>query len=163
MTVARPVVLDNTVLSNLARVARTDLIDRLWSQSACTTPAVMKEYAAGVESGVLPQGCWSELFVTEVTEEEDLTRRALPSRLGEGEKSCIAVARHRDHVLVTDDLDARKAASLIGIPTTGTIGVLVLCVKQGMISLAEGNSLLQLLIDQGYRAPVDKLDTLVLQ
>ena len=155
------VVLDNTILSNLARVGRADLIGQLWAETACTTVAVMKEHAAAVESGVHPQGSWAGLFVTELTEEEEVTRAALPPRLGQGERACIAVARHRKGVLVTDDLDARKTATRMEVAVTGTVGVLVLCVQQGLISLGEGNDLLKRMIDGTYRAPVDRLDGLL--
>ncbi len=158
---AQPIVLDNTILNNLARVGGTDLIVRLWGEEACTTVAVMKEYVAGVDRGLLPRGAWSELSVIELTDEEEAICQALPPKLGEGETSCIAVAQQRDGVLVTDDLDARKTAASMDLPTTGTIGALVLSVKQGLISLDEGNRLLKLMIERDYRAPVDKLDALV--
>jgi len=159
--VKRPVVLDNTILSNLARVGRADLVERIWGKNAHTTPKVMKEHSAGVESGILPLGSWSGLVATELTKEERETYRALSSRLGEGERSCIAVVQHRGGILVTDDRDARTAAKARSLPTTGTVGVLVLAVKRGLMSLEEGNALLQLMIDRDYRAPVEKLDPLV--
>lgn len=46
-----PILLDNTVLSNLALVGEVGLVQRLWPRQACTTPQVLEEYSQGVESG----------------------------------------------------------------------------------------------------------------
>lgn len=158
---AKPVVLDNTVLSNFALVGRADLVKRLWAEAAGTTQSVMDEHLVGVKSGRVPGGSWTDLAIIELTEEERATRGELPSRLGAGESTCLAVARHRQRVLVTDDLHARKIARKMGIPTTGTVGVLALSVKQGLMSLDEGNRLLKQMIEQNYRSPVEELDDLL--
>jgi hypothetical protein len=54
----RPVVLDNTVLTNLAVVDRADLVKRLWPKAACTTPAIFDEYRVGAVSGLVPADAW---------------------------------------------------------------------------------------------------------
>ena len=59
--VTRPVLLDNTVLTNLALVGRPELVTSLWPLRACTTPAVWKEYYKAVTYGLLPGGTWSRL------------------------------------------------------------------------------------------------------
>ncbi|MCP3962990.1 MAG: DUF3368 domain-containing protein [bacterium] len=158
---AQSVVLDNTVLSNLAKVGRPDLVVRLWGDAACTTAVVIGEYRAGVERGRVPAEAWNDLTVVELTDEENKTAEELPPSLGAGEKSCLAIAHHRGKVIVTDDLDARKAASRLGLSTTGTVGILGLCVKNGVLSLKEGNQLLDVMIVQGYRAPVTKLEEIL--
>ena len=56
---SRPVLLDNTVLSNLALPGRDDLPFRLWGEAAATTTAASRaEYQAGVEAGLIPRSCW---------------------------------------------------------------------------------------------------------
>jgi predicted nucleic acid-binding protein len=47
------------------------------------------------------------------------------------------------------------------IPFTGTLGILAILVKQQKITLIEGNSWLQQMIDTGYHSPMLKLDELV--
>jgi predicted nucleic acid-binding protein len=106
----RPVVLDNTVLSNFASVRRADLVLRLWSEAVCTTPAAFTEYEAGVAGGSLPRNAWAGLSILAPTEEETAFAAGLSSRLGVGERTCISVALHRQGLLVSDDLDARKVA-----------------------------------------------------
>jgi hypothetical protein len=51
--VHRLAVLDNTVLTNFAIVGRDNLPLLLWP-GACTTPAALGEYRAGVATGALP-------------------------------------------------------------------------------------------------------------
>ncbi len=157
----RPVVLDNTVLSNFARVGKTDLVAELWGNAAFTTPEVMNEYARGVKKKLFPPDAWIELSIAEPSAEEMAFYQTLPSSLGVGEKSCISIAHHRRMVLATDDLDARKAAIKLDLATTGTIGILVLCIRQGLLSLDQGDEVLDLMIDRNYHSPVKDLAQLL--
>ena len=122
---AQRVLLDNTVLSNFALVGRTELVMDLWPD-ACTTPAVKAEYAAGSEVRDLPSDVWEGLKVLTLTPKEKAFAAHLHQRLGAGERSCIAVAHHRSGLFVSDDYDARREAQALQIPTTGTIGILLL-------------------------------------
>jgi predicted nucleic acid-binding protein len=65
----RPVLLDNTVLTNFALVGQTDLVTYLWGAAVSTTSAVMAEYQAGVAGGLLPPEAWAHLPVLTLTEE----------------------------------------------------------------------------------------------
>jgi predicted nucleic acid-binding protein len=160
-TIEDPVLLDNTVLSNLALVDHAQLATRLWPDRACTTSQALDEYEMGVAGGVVPGEAWCDLKVVTLTEEESIFASRLSSRLAAGERSCLAVAAHRHGLLVSDDLDARRTARDLGIPTTGTVGILVLCVQHGYLSREEENDLLTEMIRLGYRSPVDRLDLLI--
>lgn len=108
-------------------------------------------------------GCCRRLSgpsVLTLTEEETAFAVGLLSRLGAGERTCLSVAFHRQGLLVCSDLDARKVARQYGVPTTGTIGILVACVQHDLLSHDEANALLMDLIAAGYRAPVDNLVSL---
>lgn len=67
----RPVLLDNTILTNFALVGRAELVTRLWPTAACTTAAVVAEYGVGVAEGLLPADAWADLSVVELTGEEE--------------------------------------------------------------------------------------------
>lgn len=157
---AKSVLLDNTVLSNFALVGRTDLVIALWA-GACTTPAVMAEYDAGTKIGEVPVGTWEILRVITLTPVETEFATRLHTRLGAGERSCIAVAYHRNGLFVSDDYDARREAQALEIPTTGTIGILLLNIQQERITVAVGNDLLDQLIHLGYRSPIRELGELL--
>lgn len=66
----QPVILDNTVLTNLALVGRADLVTHLWPATACTTPSVLDEYRSGAVGGWVPADAWAHLTVVTMTEEE---------------------------------------------------------------------------------------------
>jgi predicted nucleic acid-binding protein len=119
-----PVVLDNTVLTNLAVVDRADLVKRLWPKTACTTPAMLDEYRAGAVSGSVPADAWVDLAVVTLSEEETSLTTSFSTRLGAGERSCLAVAVCRGGLLASDDLDACRIARQQNVPLTGTVGIL---------------------------------------
>ena len=157
----RLVLLDNTVLTNLALVNRVDLVIRFWGGAACTTASVIAEYQIGVQSGLLPADAWAGLPVLTCTEDETAFEASLPPRLGAGERTCLAVAVRRHGLLVTDDLDARNAAREHHVPVTGTVGVLVACVRQGHLSRQQANALLLDMTAAGFRSPVTDLGQLL--
>ena len=157
----RPVLLDNTVLTNLALVSRADLVMRLWPTTACTTPAVLAEYDAGAVSRSLPPDAWVDLPIVTLTREEATLVSALPARLGAGERTCLAVAVHRRGLLASDDMDARRAVRQHSVSVTGTVGILVLCVQQGYLARGQADALLSEMIALGYRSPVASLDGLI--
>jgi predicted nucleic acid-binding protein len=156
-----PVILDNTVLTNLALVGAIDLVFHLWPDRAVTTAAVLQEYRAAADIGLLPAHAWADLIVVEMTSQEETLASTFSSRLGVGERSCLAVAHSRGGLLVSDDADARDVAKRLGVVVSGTLGVLVLAVRRSLLTLAEANELLGDMIDAGYRSPMTRLDNLV--
>lgn len=160
-SITRPVLLDNTVLTNFALVGRTDLAMRLWPATACTTAAVLAEYGAGVAAGLLPPTAWDRLPVATLTEEEAHFAASLPPKLGAGERTCLAIAVHRRGLLASDDRDARRIAQKHDVATTGTIGILVLCVQQNYLSLEQADALLAEMVALGYRSPVSSMGSLL--
>ena len=156
-----PILLDNTVLSNLALVGEMDLVCRLWAGRIATTPDVLDEYEAAARAGLLPPRVWADLPLVELTPQEAATSETFSERLGAGERTCLAVAHSRGGIFASDDADARAAARRLGVPVTGTLGVLVVAVRRGLLTLAQANGLLADMIAAGYRSPLDRLDELV--
>jgi len=156
-----PVLLDNTVLTNFALVGEARLVKHLWATRACTTPAALDEYEAGAASGMVPAEAWADLPLVTLTEQELAFAAGLSLRLGVGERTCMAVAFHRQGLLASDDLDARRVAEAYGISVTGTVGILVLCVRQHHLSQGRAEALLEDMIARGYRSPVTGLGDLL--
>ncbi len=156
-----PVLLDNTVLSNLAVVERPELVFQLWPEQVTTTEAVLREYQVGAQAASLAADAWQGLSVVVLTPAEVTAAEVMSRRLGWGESSCLAAARARAGLFVSDDAAARAAARRMGIPVSGTLGVLVLAVRKGLLVLAEANALLSEMVAAGYRSPVEALDRLV--
>jgi predicted nucleic acid-binding protein len=157
----QPVLLDNTVLTNFALVNRADLVTHLWPTTVCTTPPVLDEYQSGAASGQVPADAWADLTVITLAEEETVLAASFSTRLGAGERSCLAAAVWRQGLLATDDLDARHIARQRSVPLTGTIGILALSVRRGYLTWEEANGLLAEMIALGYHSPFDSLDPLL--
>ena len=104
-----PILLDNTVLSNFALVKQSDLVLRLWPDCNTTADA-WREYQAGVALGYLPKDTWTALPRIKLNETEDKIAQKLEKALGAGERTCIAVAKNRGGLFVTDDRKARLVA-----------------------------------------------------
>lgn len=153
---------DNTVLTNFAFIEREDILKDVFEHRLFTTEAVLKELYKGEDSGVLPKRDWRFLKTLKIeSEHEQYLFERLKQRLGEGESSCLSLAISRDMKVLTDDLDTRRYAQRMGISVSGTIGVLVLSVKKGIISKDEGNIFLLKMIEKGYYSPIKSLDGLV--
>ena len=67
----------------------------------------------------------------------------------------------KEAVVLTDDEDARKLAQRRGAPVSGTIGVLVEAVRERLLSIEDGNTMLSDMIEKGYFSPVEILDELI--
>jgi len=150
------VLIDNTVLSNFAKVNRLDLLKRAFD-CIYVTEQVLEEFRFGVKSGVLPD-VNLDFDVLKLRDAEIELYNALRVRLGKGEASCLAIAKHRNMKLLTDDLDARSTANILGVPVSGTVGVIVRCVEKGIITKEKGNYILKEMIAKGFYSPILDLD-----
>lgn len=150
-------VLDNTVLSNFALVHRIDLLQYFASEELVTTDAAWRELEVGMESGRVPRADWSWLAVLSLQGEEQTFALTGLTGLGAGEAACIALAYSRHYRFVTDDRLARRAARRLGVPITGTLGLLTALVDEQVLSRTEGDEILRQMLEQGYRCPVEHL------
>ncbi|MDN7025674.1 DUF3368 domain-containing protein [Methanoculleus sp. FWC-SCC1] len=73
---------------------------------------------------------------------------ALSLNLDRGEAEAIVLAREIGALLIIDDRDGRNAAASLGVPITGTIGVLLLAAEDGMITFGDE---LDALVAAGFR------------
>jgi predicted nucleic acid-binding protein len=156
------VVADNTVLSNFALIGREDILAKLFENMFFTTEEVLEELKLGEQRNVLPKRDWQWIGVlkTESSQEEFLFRLFVES-LGKGESSCLSIAISRELKVLTDDEDARKLAQRRGVPVSGTIGILAEAVRERLLSIEDGNTMLSDMIEKGYFSPVEALDELI--
>jgi predicted nucleic acid-binding protein len=151
------VLLDNTVLSNFATVRRSELIRAAFVEQVATTEHAFQEMQDGAAIGKIPPCNWDWIAVIELAPAEQAQFETFCEHLGEGEASCLSVARERGYRLATDDKDARRLARQLNISLTGTVGILAMLVKQDEITLVEGDRFLRDMIAAGYRSPVTTL------
>lgn len=148
-----PVVLDATVLSNLAYTDDLALLDHL-TATCVTVEAVNQELRAGINS-------YDELAravdAVELTSSHKPTD-AIRTALDRGEAHALQAAIDHDGILATDDLPAREHAADRGVPLTGSVGILVRLVTQRDLTADEADHILQQWISEyRYRSPVESV------
>lgn len=77
--------------------------------------------------------------------------------LGAGEASCMAHAAASAGVVATDDRAARRLCGEEGIPFTGTIGILVACVRKGALNLPGAEDFHNTMVKNGFYSPVARI------
>ena len=117
---------DTVSLSNFLLSESMFILNERYSRCGVITGEVYDELSTGfADYPILKQV--EKLFDDNVFELVSLSRQehghfqGLIGHLGKGEASCIALAKERKAVVVTDDRTARKQCSLMKIPVTGTI------------------------------------------
>jgi predicted nucleic acid-binding protein len=156
----RPILLDNTILSNFALVKRAEIVLNLWPNCSTTMDAWV-ECRSGISLGYLPKEGWETLHRIELTHTELEIAHQLSFSLGKGERTCIAAAINRGGLFISDDRKARQVAMEMGVIVSGTLGILVVAVEREIIPIDEANLLLAQMIEHGYRSPVINLNNLL--
>lgn len=150
-------VLDNTVMVNFALIQRTNWLQAFWPDALVTAEDAWAEFQAGIRLGRLPDADWSWLTILSLTETERNLQNQMVPPLDWGEAACLALAYYRGYALLTDDRVARREARRMGVPVSGTIGVLKSLVDEGVVSLHDADTALQQMIAFGYYAPIRSL------
>ncbi len=142
----RLLVADSGPLIALAGISHLHLLPQLYSRIAAPL-AVVAEIRAGEHLSpghrLLDDTPWLEYM------ESPQPPDSLSIVLGRGEAEAITLARlHADSLLLLDDHQARRAAEALGLPITGTAGILVRAKKEGMVETV--GPLLHKMREQGY-------------
>lgn len=160
---------NTTVISNFALVNRLDILEKTFS-IVFITPEVREEIRRGFHEGYrfleaavshikISSGKLRVVNFDHEKEQEDFYEFCV--KLHVGEASCLAIAKNRNWLFLTDDMAARKLAKSINVDLSGTIGVLVLAVKQKVISVDESDYLLKEMIRGNYRSPVSSISEFI--
>jgi len=165
------VISNTTVLSNFAAIDQLGLLRELYPHLNLPT-AVYDEIRRGLDEGytfyrplidqVYPFHDDGWIHLTHLAGEIELRHLgSLPKKIHAGEAECLAIARERGWLLLTDDRAARRTAEAWQIAISGTLGTLVLMLEQGLCPLEQANHYLSLMIQQGYRSFVTDLSLLM--
>ena len=154
---------DSVTLSNFALANGLHVLTVRYRGRGFVATQVVDELTRGVLAGYAPlAGCLKLvdkgiLRVASLDKIERVTYGQLSAHLGPGESGTIAAASHRQGVVVTDDLAARRACADMTIPVTGTIGILQAAVRDRQLTLTNANDLLRTMIDAGFHSPMQRL------
>lgn len=165
------VICNTTVISNFAAVDALDVLRKVVQEVHISTDVYAEiqdglaegcDFYEGLAEQVYPivQSGW--LRLTSFEGEEELRRYSqLPTALHRGEASSLAIAAARQWAFLTDDDRARKVARALGIPVSGTLGVLVAAVGAKVLSPGAADQVLTRMIEAGYRSPYQSIITLL--
>ena len=158
------VIFDTMVISNFAKAGQLELLRKMYPANACCSGFVVAEVLRGFRQGhtdleplvqSLSDG-WPRQYDLSTPAERQLYARISVS-LGDGESSCLALAAQSGYVFACDDRLARSEAVRMGIPLTGTVGILIKAVRIGAIDLKKANAVLKRMIAAGFYAPVARI------
>lgn len=164
------VVLNNTVLSAFSSILRMDIVKTVFDEHH-TSKDVFDEVIRGIKRGYdflhqvreafypINQDGW--LIIDGLKDLEDYRLYVeLLRKIDPGESSCIVIAYREDWIFVSDDKEARNVAEALGVKISGTLGILKVAIDKKMVSVEEGDFLLNLMIKRGYRAPIRRMSDL---
>ena len=124
LTAANPVVCNSSPLIGLEQIYHLVLLRNLF-ETLVVPPAVVTEVEANV---VLPS--WIET----VSLNEKIGPLILRASLGPGESEAISLALETDaRLIILDDRPARRLAQSLKLTVIGTLGILLLAKKKGLI------------------------------
>jgi predicted nucleic acid-binding protein len=118
--VTESVVADTTCLIALERIDRLDLLERSFS-SVIIPPEVAREFGTALD--------WLEI-------RSPSNHRVLASlrlQVDEGEAAAIALAHELKVRIILDDGAGRSAARQFGLSVMGTIGLLLMAKRRGLV------------------------------
>lgn len=128
----RKVVVNSTPLIALCKINRLDLLRELYGE--ITIPeAVFHEVTLkndAVKKKIMENGAW--IHIQAISDDSD--KRMYKAKLHDGEVEVMILAQElKADLVLIDDNAARKTAIYLGIPLSGTIGVLLRAKERGLI------------------------------
>jgi len=124
---------DASPVISLGKVDQLGLLTAL-SPGLLLPPAVAEEIRAGRESD--PARIWLDAAgARHISDPIDIDPRVLPWDLGPGETEAISLALGtRRATVLLDDRPARNCAKAHGLPVRGTLGVVILAKREGLLT-----------------------------
>lgn len=147
---------DACILINLLRVHRLDLLGAVppyvfhapaEALGEVTYPAQQAELKEALDRGWI-----RETHLEENTELQIFARAN--EQLGSGESACLALAQARTWILGTDDSKGakwKKVISAPGIQVLNTPGILLLAIRQGVLTVEQADEIKTLLEASRFR------------
>jgi len=155
------IVFDCCVISNFALAEALGVLENLYKDEAFITDFAAAEVLRGIQAGHSRLGAIPEAVRSGWLRETGLRPgdekrlfESLSRSLGLGEASSIAAAKRRGFVLASDDRVARAEAARLGIPLTGTVGILVRAVREGVCNPGKADEHLARMVEAGFFSPV---------
>ena len=132
----RPVVSDTGPLRYLTQIGQIELLSQLFEKvfipSVVHRELLHPSAPEAVRSWISSQPAWIEVVVVDQTDDTSL------STLDDGEKAAIALGKSRSaELILIDDRRGASVARAKGFEVTGTLGILDLAARRGMVDLSD--------------------------
>jgi predicted nucleic acid-binding protein len=147
---------DACILINFLRAHRLDLLGAVPPYVFCVPREVLEEITYPDQQAELKEALdrrWIQETRMETIEELQIFAHA-NEQLGSGESACLALAQTRTWILGTDDSKGvkwRKVISALGVPILNTPGILLLAIRQGVLTLEQADEIKALLEANRFR------------
>lgn len=157
------VVVDNNILSSLAKVDRLELLSALFD-TIYTTPEVMHEFrdervagfpfAERIEEihthGKPSEGRWLAVAIPN-DRERDRAEALLEEGIAPADSECLSLAEERGLTLITDDQHLGRVSRDVGVEVVDLETLILAAGYQGIFEdVAEGQSLLEALRERDF-------------
>ena len=142
------IISDTSCLIALSKINQLEILRSLYSQ-IIITKEVFTEYGS-------PLPDWIMIFEVKNNQKQ----AELEERLDKGEASSIALALETENpTLIIDEIKGRKIAQSLNIDIIGTIGVILLAEKKGLIK--DVLEVLFRLVNKGFRLSDKLIDSII--
>ena len=132
------IISDTSCLIALSKIEKLVLLKELY-QEILITKDVYHEFGGSIPDWII---------ITEVKDKQK--QKLIEERLDKGEASSIALALEIENAtLIIDEIKGRKIAQSFNINIIGTIGIILLANKKGLIS--DVTSIILRLVNKGFR------------
>ena len=144
----RIIISDTSCLIALQNIGLLNLLQDLY-QEILITQEVKNEFGLDLPDWII---------VLEVKNKEK--KAEIEEKLDKGEASSIALALEiKDSILIIDEIKGRKIAQSLNIEIIGTIGILLIADKRGLIK--DVLSIILRLVNKGFRLSDKLIDKLI--
>ena len=134
LPIAEKWVLNASPVISLARIGQVDLLTRLPQQTALPQ-AVAEEILVAPDNDPARLAVESGIF--EIVHPSAIPDRILAWDLGKGESAVLTYAlANPGYIAILDDGAARRCASSLSLPVTGTLSIVILAKQFGLIESA---------------------------
>ncbi len=128
------VVADSSILISLSNINRLELLPRRFHQGIFVPEAVWREIVEAGHGRPGADAVHSASWITRQNVQNRALVITLETTLDGGEAEVIALAQEiQANLTLLDEKEARKVARRLGLPTLGTVGMLIWATKQKII------------------------------
>ena len=151
------VVANSTPLIALSKIGLFELLKEYFEEVIITSEVYAEVVTRGGDLFGAREVSTSE-WIKIIDPDNRLAVESLSVHLGKGDAEAIILAKEKNALLIIDDKDGRTMAANLGVPVTGTVGLLKLAAEEGKVDLKDT---LDELMASGFRLSKSEYNKIV--